>query len=77
MAGARSLWRATGMQDADFGKPVIAAANSVTQFVPGHVHLKDPGQLVAKKIAAAGDVAKEFCVTYSPRPSATKDGERR
>ena len=60
MAGARSLWRATGMQDGDFGKPIIAVANSFTQFVPGHVHLKDLGQLVAKEIAAAGGVAKEF-----------------
>ena len=60
MAGARALWRATGMQDGDFGKPIIAIANSFTQFVPGHVHLKDLGQLVAKEIAAAGGVAKEF-----------------
>ena len=60
MAGARSLWRATGMQDADFGKPIIAVANSFTQFVPGHVHLKDLGQLVAEEIACAGGVAKEF-----------------
>jgi dihydroxy-acid dehydratase len=60
MAGARSLWRATGMQDGDFGKPIIAVANSFTQFVPGHVHLKDMGQLVAREIEAAGGVAKEF-----------------
>ncbi|MDR3744507.1 MAG: dihydroxy-acid dehydratase [Acidobacteriaceae bacterium] len=60
MAGARSLWRATGMQDGDFGKPIIAIANSFTQFVPGHVHLKDLGQLVAEEIARAGGVAKEF-----------------
>jgi dihydroxy-acid dehydratase len=60
MAGARSLWRATGMQDGDFGKPIIAIANSFTQFVPGHVHLKDLGQLVAREIEAAGGVAKEF-----------------
>ena len=60
MAGARSLWRATGMQDGDFGKPIIAVANSFTQFVPGHVHLKDLGQLVAAEIAQAGGVAKEF-----------------
>ena len=60
MAGARSLWRATGMQDGDFGKPIIAVANSFTQFVPGHVHLKDMGQLVAAEIARAGGVAKEF-----------------
>ena len=60
MAGARSLWRATGMKDGDFGKPIIAIANSFTQFVPGHVHLKDLGALVAKEIDAAGGVAKEF-----------------
>jgi dihydroxy-acid dehydratase len=60
MAGARGLWRATGMKDADFGKPIIAVANSFTQFVPGHVHLKDLGQLVAAEIEAAGGVAKEF-----------------
>jgi dihydroxy-acid dehydratase len=60
MAGARSLWRATGMQDGDFGKPIIAVANSFTQFVPGHVHLKDLGQLVADEIVRAGGVAKEF-----------------
>src|SRR6266516_7279093 len=60
MAGARSLWRATGMTDADFGKPIIAVANSFTQFVPGHVHLKDLGQLVAREIEKAGGVAKEF-----------------
>jgi dihydroxy-acid dehydratase len=59
-AGARALWRATGMTDADFDKPIIAVANSFTQFVPGHVHLKDLGQLVAGEIAAAGGVAKEF-----------------
>ncbi len=60
MAGARGLWRATGMQDGDFGKPIIAVVNSFTQFVPGHVHLKDLGQLVAREIEAAGGVAKEF-----------------
>jgi dihydroxy-acid dehydratase len=60
MAGARSLWRATGMQDGDFDKPIIAIANSFTQFVPGHVHLKDLGQLVAGEIARVGGVAKEF-----------------
>ena len=60
MAGARSLWRATGMQEGDFGKPIIAVANSFTQFVPGHVHLKDLGQLVAREIEKAGGVAKEF-----------------
>ncbi|HIE1649742.1 TPA: dihydroxy-acid dehydratase [Burkholderia cenocepacia] len=60
MAGARSLWRATGMTDADFDKPIIAVVNSFTQFVPGHVHLKDLGQLVAREIEAAGAVAKEF-----------------
>ena len=63
MAGARSLWRATGMQDGDFGKPIIAVANSFTQFVPGHVHLKDLGQLVAEEIARAGGVAKEFSIS--------------
>jgi dihydroxy-acid dehydratase len=60
MAGARSLWRATGMTDGDFGKPIIAIANSFTQFVPGHVHLKDMGQLVAREIEKAGGIAKEF-----------------
>jgi dihydroxy-acid dehydratase len=60
MAGARALWRATGMKDGDFGKPIIAVVNSFTQFVPGHVHLKDLGQLVAAEIEAAGGVAKEF-----------------
>jgi dihydroxy-acid dehydratase len=60
MAGARSLWRATGMKDDDFSKPIIAVVNSFTQFVPGHVHLKDMGQLVAREIEAAGGVAKEF-----------------
>src|SRR5882672_11046577 len=60
MAGARGLWRATGMTDADFGKPIIAVVNSFTQFVPGHVHLKDLGQMVAREIEAAGGVAKEF-----------------
>jgi len=60
MAGARGLWRATGMKDADFGKPIVAVANSFTQFVPGHVHLKDMGQLVAREIERAGGVAKEF-----------------
>ncbi|MDO5625507.1 MAG: dihydroxy-acid dehydratase, partial [Pseudomonadota bacterium] len=60
MAGARSLWRATGMKDGDFDKPIVAVVNSFTQFVPGHVHLKDLGQLVAREIEAAGGVAKEF-----------------
>ena len=60
MAGARALWRATGMKDGDFGKPIIAVVNSFTQFVPGHVHLKDLGQMVAREIEAAGGVAKEF-----------------
>ena len=60
MAGARALWRATGMKDEDFKKPIIAVANSFTQFVPGHVHLKDMGQLVAREIEKAGGVAKEF-----------------
>ncbi|WP_181783739.1 dihydroxy-acid dehydratase, partial [Pseudonocardia pini] len=59
-AGARSLWRATGMGDSDFGKPIVAIANSYTQFVPGHVHLKDMGDLVASAITAAGGVAREF-----------------
>lgn len=60
MAGARALWRATGVKEEDFGKPIIAVVNSFTQFVPGHVHLKDLGQLVAKEIEAAGGIAKEF-----------------
>jgi dihydroxy-acid dehydratase len=60
MAGARSLWRATGVKDEDFGKPIIAVVNSFTQFVPGHVHLKDLGQLVAREIEKAGGIAKEF-----------------
>ncbi len=60
MAGARALWRATGMGESDFGKPIIAVANSFTQFVPGHVHLKDLGQMVAREIEKAGGVAKEF-----------------
>jgi len=60
MAGARALWRATGVKDGDFGKPIIAVVNSFTQFVPGHVHLKDLGQLVARQIEAAGGIAKEF-----------------
>ena len=60
MAGARGLWRATGMTDDDFGKPIIAVVNSFTQFVPGHVHLKDLGQMVAREIENAGGVAKEF-----------------
>ena len=60
MAGARGLWRATGMKDEDFGKPIIAVVNSFTQFVPGHVHLKDLGQLVAREIEASGGVAKEL-----------------
>jgi len=60
MAGARALWRATGMKDQDFTKPIIAVANSFTQFVPGHVHLKDLGQLVIGEIERAGGVGKEF-----------------
>ena len=60
MAGARALWRATGMGDGDFGKPIIAIVNSFTQFVPGHVHLKDLGQLVAREVEKAGGIAKEF-----------------
>jgi len=60
MAGARALWRATGMKETDFGKPIIAVVNSFTQFVPGHVHLRDMGRLVAEQIEKAGAVAKEF-----------------
>ena len=60
MAGARALWRATGMTDADFGKPIVAVANSFTQFVPGHVHLRDVGEIVADAVAESGGVAKEF-----------------
>jgi dihydroxy-acid dehydratase len=60
MAGARSLWRATGVAEGDFGKPIIAIVNSFTQFVPGHVHLKDLGQMVAREVEAAGGIAKEF-----------------
>ena len=60
MAGARALWRATGIQDKDFGKPIIAVVNSFVEFVPGHVHLKDLGQMVAREIEAAGGIAKEF-----------------
>src|SRR5512147_3083438 len=60
MAGARSLWRATGMKEGDFGKPIIAVVNSFTQFVPGHVHLQNLGQMVAREIEAAGGIAKEF-----------------
>ena len=60
MAGARALWRATGMKDNDFGKPIIAIANSFTQFVPGHIHLKDLGQMVAREIESSGGIAKEF-----------------
>lgn len=59
-AGARSLWRATGLTDSDFGKPIVAIANSYTQFVPGHVHLKDMGEIVAESVRAAGGVAREF-----------------
>ena len=59
-AASRSLWRATGMRSGDFGKPIIAIANSFTQFVPGHVHLQNVGSLVASEIAAAGGVSKEF-----------------
>lgn len=60
MAGARALWRATGMTDSDFGKPIVAIANSFTEFVPGHVHLRDLGKIVAEQVAASGGVAKEF-----------------
>ncbi|MET0292348.1 MAG: dihydroxy-acid dehydratase, partial [Steroidobacteraceae bacterium] len=58
--GARALWRATGMTDSDFGKPIIAVANSFTQFVPGHVHLKDLGQLVIEEVGKAGGIGREF-----------------
>ena len=60
MAGARALWRATGLTEDDFGKPIVAIANSYTQFVPGHVHLKDLGDIVAAGVRAAGGVAREF-----------------
>src|SRR5579859_4162821 len=60
MAGARALWRATGMTDGDFGKPIVAVANSFTQFVPGHVHLRNVGELVASAVQESGGVAKEF-----------------
>ena len=60
MAGARGLWRATGMKDSDFGKPIVAIVNRFTRFVPGHVHLKDPGQMDARAVEAAGGVAREF-----------------
>src|ERR1700684_3274479 len=70
MAGARGLWRATGMKDGDFGKPIIAIANSFTQFVPGHVHLKDMGQLVAREVEAAG---AQCHVPFPPLPPAGPD----
>src|SRR6201993_950622 len=74
-AGARGLWRATGMTDEDFGKPIIAIANSFTQFVPGHVHLKDLGQLVAREIEKAGGVAKEFnCIAVDDGIAMGHDG---
>ena len=60
MAGARGLWRATGMTDDDFGKPIVAIVNSFTQFVPGHVHLKDLGQMVAREVEAAGGVVTDW-----------------
>ena len=67
MAGARGLWRATGMGDSDFGKPIVAVVNSFTQFVPGHVHLKDLGQLVAREIEAAGGHAMSIgCRVENP-----------
>ncbi len=71
MAGARGLWRATGMKDSDFGKPIIAVVNSFTQFVPGHVHLKDLGQLVAREIEQAGGVAlgEIFPLQHHVRPA--------
>jgi len=75
MAGARALWRATGMKDDDFKKPIIAIANSFTQFVPGHVHLKDLGQLVAREIERAGGVAKEFnCIAVDDGIAMGHDG---
>jgi dihydroxy-acid dehydratase len=75
MAGARALWRATGVKDSDFGKPIIAIANSFTQFVPGHVHLKDLGQLVAREIEAAGGIAKEFdCIAIDDGIAMGHDG---
>jgi dihydroxy-acid dehydratase len=75
MAGARALWRATGMKDGDFGKPIVAVVNSFTQFVPGHVHLKDVGQLVARAIEAAGGVAKEFgCIAIDDGIAMGHDG---
>ena len=70
MAGARALWRATGMKDGDFGKPIIAVVNSFTQFVPGHVHLRDLGALVAKEIEAAGGIARNS--TPSPWMTASR-----
>jgi dihydroxyacid dehydratase/phosphogluconate dehydratase len=69
MAGARALWRATGVTDADFGKPMVAVANSFTQFVPGHVHLKDIGQLVCGAIAEAGGIGREFTPSRSTTAS--------
>ena len=60
MAAARALWRATGMTDSDFGKPIVAIVNSFTQFVPGHVHLKDVGDIVAAEVRKAGGVPREF-----------------
>ena len=60
MAGARALWRATGVRDEDFGKPIIAVVNSFTEFVPGHVHLRDLGKMVADEIFKAGAIAREF-----------------
>ncbi len=68
MAGARALWRATGVMETDFGKPIIAIANSFTQFVPGHVHLHNMGQLVARESEKAGGMAKEF---NAPSPLTT------
>ena len=72
MAGARGLWRATGMTDADFGKPIIAVANSFTKFVPGHVHLKDLGQLVAREIEQAGGVASIRFGAHDRPPSCSR-----
>ena len=74
-AGARALWRATGMGEDDFGKPIVAIANSYTQFVPGHVHLKDLGELVAGAVREAGGVAREF--SHDRRRRRHRDGPRR
>ena len=74
MAGARALWRATGMTDSDFGKPIVAVANSFTQFVPGHVHLRDVGRIVAEAIPQAGGVGRECSPSASDAGIATARG---